>query len=187
MLLAAFPAWRKAFQDWERVRRTGRRTQMSVAQMMQAAFLLLMARGKEEAHAWFAALWHAYSSCGFARITHDFSNPENEGTHPGAERAAEILDDLDEEHADCVLFLKGMQSLRKAAPQTRLCYVPYPCVLEQDQIAEINFHPLATASVAGLSPYVDEDLGHLVWPKGTDSVLKEPPNSRVASLSTAHV
>jgi len=155
--------------------------------MMQAAFLLLMARGKEEAHAWFAALWHAYSSCGFARITHDFSNPENEGTHPGAERAAEILDDLDEEHADCVLFLKGMQSLRKAAPQTRLCYVPYPCVLEQDQIAEINFHPLATASVAGLSPYVDEDLGHLVWPKGTDSVLKEPPNSRVASLSTAHV
>ena len=161
--------------------------QMSVAQMMQAAFLLLLARGKEEAHAWFAAYWKAYSSCGFARITHDFSNPENEATHPGAERKAEILDDLGEEHADCVSFLEGMQSLRKGAPKTNVRFLPYPCVLERDQTAKIEFHPLGTACVAGVSPCFDEDKGHFVWPEGTDSVLKEPQNSRVASLSTAHV
>ena len=192
MLLAAFGSWRADFAAWERVRRTAQtrgraRAQKSVAQMMQAAFLLLMARAKEDAHAWFAAVWKAYSSCGFAKITHDFSNPENEGTHPGAERKAEILDDLEENHADCVSFLEDMFSLRKCAPNTPVCFQPYPCVLKQGQIAEMYFHPLATASVAGVLPCYDEDKGHLVWPEGTDSVLKEPPNSRVASLSTAHV
>ena len=194
MLLAAFGSWRADFAAWERVRRSERprgggpaRKQKSVAQMMQAAFLLLLARGKEEAHAWFAAYWKAYSSCGFAKITHDFSNPNNEGTHPGAERKAEILDDLGEEHADCALFFEDMFSLRKCAPNTAVCFHPYPCVLERGQTAKIQFHPLGTACVAGVSPCFDEKKGHLVWPEGTDSVLKEPPNSRVASLSTAHV
>ena len=152
--------------------------------MMQAAFLLLLARGKEEAHAWFAAYWKAYSSCGFAKITHDFSNPENEGTHPGAERKAEILDDLGEEHADCVLFLEDMASQGNGG---RGSSMKYYCVLEPDQTARIEFYPLGAACVAGVSPCFDENKGHLVWPEGTDSVLKEPPNSRVASLSTAHV
>ena len=96
----------------------------------------------------FSTSWLKYSSCGFAKITHDFSIPENEGTHPGAARKAEILDDLEKEHADCVVFLEDMQSLRKAAPKTNVRWLPYPCVLEEDQIAEMYFRPLATASVA---------------------------------------
>ena len=62
----------------------------------------------------------------------------------------------------------------------------YYCVLEPDQTARIEFYPLGAACVAGVSPCFDENKGHLVWPEGTDSVLKEPQNSRVASLSTAH-
>ena len=152
--------------------------------MMQAAFLLLLARAKQEPHVWFAKFWSGYSSCTFALQTFEYANPENEGTVPPAGRKDVRFAQKKEEHADCVSFLEGMASQGDAGWAR---WANYYCVLGPGETAKIEFYPLATASVAGLSPCFDETKGHLVWPGGTDSVLKEPPNSRVASLSTAHV